>query len=244
MAPRSRKAEMPEEDTPVEGEVPAPQNEETPGIESGPEDNGTPADAPEIDFEQRYNDLRSEFDRRNQQYSEAEQLQAALSGQAGPEVQAQVLAAFGIELEDDQVDELADLGEYDPDARIDRLEAILAEREAMEEEAAYEEAEVDYLTEGIEALEQSEGREFSDQEIAILASVARANPDGNGAPDLQLAHAHLTELLNDRQSAWVESKKASRRPGSGIAAGKAADLDNEEARVQFIADRIAAAEAD
>jgi len=233
---------MPEETPSGMEETPAPQNEETPGIESGPE-NGIPADSPEIDFEQRYNDLRSEFDRRNQQYSEAEQLQAALSGAAGPEAQAQVLAALGIELEDDEDTGFDELDEFDPDSRIDRLESMLEEQQMAAQEEAMAEAEVDYLTDGIEALEQQEGREFSDQEIAILASVARANPDDNGAPDLAVAHAHLTELLNDRQSAWVQSKKA-KRPGSGVAAEKAADLDNDEARVQFMADRFAAAEDD
>ena len=232
---------MPEETPSVQEETPAPQSEETPGIESGP-DNGIPADSPEIDFEQRYNDLRSEFDRRNAQYSEAEQLQAALSGAAGPEAQAQVLAAFGIELEDDEdLDAFDEFDEYDPDARIDRLESLLEEQQMAAEEEMMAEAEVDYLTEGIEALEQHEGREFSDQEIAILASVARANPNESGVPDLEVAHAHLTELLNDRQSAWVQSKRA-KRPGSGVAAERAADLDNEEARVQFMADRFAAAE--
>ena len=231
---------MPEEATPAEGEVPAPQSEETPGIESGP-DNGTPAETPDIDFEQRYNDLRSEFDRRNQQYSEAEQLQVALSGAAGPEAQAEILAAFGIELEDDEFDEFDEFDEYDPDARIDRLEALLEDQQMMAQEEAMAEAEVDYLTEGIETLEQNEGREFSDQEIATLASVARANPDENGVPDLAYAHAHLTELIQDRQSAWVQSKKA-KRPGSGIAADRAVNLDNEEDRVQFMADRLAAAE--
>jgi hypothetical protein len=235
---------MPDEATPVEGEVPAPQTEETPGPVSGPEDNGIPANSPEIDYEQRYSDLRSEFDRRNQQYSEAERLQVALSGQAGPDAQAQALRAFGIELEDEEADQFNELDEFDPDARIDRLEAMLEEQQAAAEQEAYVEAETEFLTEGIESLEQSEGREFSDQEIAILASVARANPNENGVPDLQVAHAHLSELLQDRQSAWVESKKAARRPGSGIAAERAADLDNDEARVQFIADRIAAADAD
>jgi hypothetical protein len=235
---------MPDEATPVEGEVPAPQTEETPGPVSGPEDNGIPADTPAVDYEQRYNDLRSEFDRRNQQYSEAEQLQMALAGQAGPDAQAEILRRFGIELEDEEGDQFDELDEFDPDARIDRLEAMLEEQQMAAEQEAYVEAETEYLTEGIESLEQSEGREFSDQEIAILASVARANPNEQGLPDLRVAHAHLTELLQDRQSAWVESKKAARRPGSGIAADRAADLDNDEARVQFIADRIAAADAD
>lgn len=232
---------MPEETPSNLEETPAPLNEETPGIDGGPEE-GIPADSPEIDFEQRYSDLRSEFDRRNQQYAEAEQLQAALSGAAGPEAQAAILAQFGIELEDDEeFDEFDELAEFDPDTRIDRLEAMLEEQQVAAQEEAMAEAEVDYLTDGIETLEQQEGREFSDQEIAVLASVARANPDENGVPDLAVAHAHLSELLQDRQSAWVASKKA-KRPGSGMAAERAADLDNDEARVQFIADRIAAAE--
>jgi hypothetical protein len=170
---------MPEETPSDLEETPAPLNEETPGIDGGPEE-GIPAESPEIDFEQRYNDLRSEFDRRNQQYSEAEQLQAALSGAAGPEAQAAILAQFGIELEDDEeLDGFDELAEFDPDTRIDRLEAMLEEQQMAAQEEAMAEAEVDYLTDGIEALEQQEGREFSDQEIAVLASVARANPDEN-----------------------------------------------------------------
>lgn len=237
---------MPDEVTPDEGEVPAPDSaQETPGSNGGPEDNGIPTDSPDVDYEQRYNDLRSEFDRRNQQYAEAEKFSQALSGAAGPEAQAQALAAYGIELDDDEIDDLADeLDEFDPDARIDRLEAQLEEQELLRVEAEAVEAENEYLAEGIEALQNQEGREFSEQEISALASIARANPDEDGWPDLELAHAHMSNLIQDRQSAWLESKKASRRPGSGVAAEKAVDLDDDEARVQWMADRIEAAEMD
>lgn len=237
---------MPDEVTPDEGEVPAPDiAQETPGSDGGPEDNGIPTDTPDVDYEQRYNDLRSEFDRRNQQYAEAERFSQALSGAAGPEAQAQALAAYGIELDDDEIDDLADeLDEFDPDARIDRLEAQLEEQELLRVEAEAVEAENEYLAEGIEALQNQEGREFSEQEISALASIARANPDEDGWPDLELAHAHMSNLIQDRQSAWLESKKASRRPGSGVAAEKAVDLDDDEARVQWMADRIEAAEMD
>lgn len=234
---------MPDEVTPDQGEVPAPVSQETPGSEVGPEDNGTPDATPDIDFEQRYNDLRSEFDRRNQQYAEAEQLEAVLAGEAGPEAQAQALAAFGIELEgDEEYDEFDDeLDEYDPDARIDRLESFLEEQQMAAEEEAMAEAEQEYLAEGLGILEEQEGREFSDQELETLVSIAVANPDDQGVPDLAFAHQHLNDLIQDRQSAWVQSKRSGRVPGSGVAAEKAVDLNDEEARVQWMADRIEAA---
>lgn len=234
---------MPDEVTPDQGEVPAPVSQETPGSEVGPNDNGTPDATPDIDFEQRYNDLRSEFDRRNQHYAEAEQLEAVLAGEAGPEAQAQALAAFGIELEgDEEFDEFDDeLDEYDPDARIDRLESFLEEQAMAAEEEAMAEAEQEYLAEGLGILEEQEGREFSDQELETLVSIAVANPDDQGIPDLAFAHQHLNDLIQDRQSAWVQSKRSGRVPGSGVAADKAVDLDNEETRVQYMADRIEAA---
>jgi hypothetical protein len=191
--------------------------DETPG-ESGPD--GIPAESPDVDYEQRYNDLRSEFDRRNQDYSQAEQLQAALSGQAGPEAQEP----------------------YDADARIDRLEQTIEEQQAYAELAEVQEAEQDFLVDGIEALEQQAGREFSDQELAALTSIARSNRSETGVPDLALAYDHLTELEADRQQAWIESKRTGRVPGAGMAAEKAVDLDDPEKRVQFIADRMAAAD--
>jgi hypothetical protein len=225
-----------------EGVAPAPDSQETPGLESGP-DTGTPAnDSPEVDFEQRYNDLRPEFDRRSQQLSQLEKFQQAVSGQLGPEAQAEALKAYGVELEDDA----SDVDEYDddPDSRLERLEATIEEQQQQAAAQQAAEAEAEFLSEGIESLEEQEGREFSDQEIAILASVARANPTNEGLPDLRLAHQHLAELQKGLQARWLESKKAQRRPGSGIAADKAVDLDNDEDRVQFMADRLAAAEQD
>jgi len=234
---------MPDDVAPDEGEVPAPDtSQETPGSEVGP-GVGTPDETPDIDFEQRYNDLRSEFDRRNQHYSQAEELERALSGAAGPEAQAQALSAFGIELEDDELDDFGDeLDEFDPDSRIDRLEAMLEEQAAAAEEQEMAEAEMEYLAESIDILENQEGREFSDQEIETLVSIARANPDQDGIPDMGLAHQQLNGLIEAQRSAWLDSKKSKRTPGSGVAAGKAVDLDNEEARVQWMADRIEAAE--
>jgi hypothetical protein len=225
-----------------EGTEPAPGIEqETPGYDESAEEGGFD-ESPDIDFEQRYNDLRPEFDRRSQALSQAEQMQEALSGMAGPEAQAQALMSLGIELEDDQDD--YDYEDENPDARLDRLEQTIEEQQAMAEQEAYIEAEQNFLVEGIEALEEREGREFSEQEVAILASVARANRLDDGTPDLSLANDHLTDLLTERQKSWIESKRGGRRPGSGMAAGKAVDLNDPEARVQFMADRIEAAEVD
>ena len=204
--------------------------------------NGTPAqESEEVDYAQRYNDLRPEFDRRSQELSEMKQIQEALSGQAGPEAQAAALQRYGIELE---ADEEPDEGEYydesDPEVRIERLEQTLTEQQEVAEAQQMAEAENDFLVEGIEALEGQEGREFSEDEIAVLASVARANRTDTGAPDLAAAHEHLTAMKNSLQKEWVESKKANRQPGSGIAAQEAVDMSNPDERVKFMADRMEA----
>jgi hypothetical protein len=143
-------------------------------------------------------------------------------------------------LEPDRMEKPAGVQAADEQARVE--DAARKVQELLEAEAA--EAEAEFLSEGIEALETNEGREFSEQEIAVLASVARANPTHEGLPDLVLAHQLLAELQKSSQARWIESKKSTRRPGSGIAADRAVDLDNDEDRVQFMADRLAAAEQD
>ena len=202
--------------------------------------NGTPAqESEEVDYAQRYNDLRPEFDRRSQELAEMKQIQEALSGQAGPEAQAAALQRYGSELE---ADEEPDEDEYydDPDSRLERLEMTLEQQQAEAEAQQMAEAENEFLVEGIEALEGQEGREFSEDEIAVLASVARANRTETGAPDLAEAYEHLTAMKNSLQKEWVESKKANRQPGSGIAAQEAVDMSNPDERVKFMADRMEA----
>lgn len=220
-----------------EGDQSASEVQETPD-DHGTLEEGEAAEAPDIDYQQRYDALRPEFDRRSQELSQAQAMQEALSGQAGPEAQAEALRGMGIELEADDEQEF----DHDPDSRLDRLEQTIEQQQADAEQQRYIEAEQDFVVEGIESLEQREGREFSEQEIAVLASVARANRHPDGTPNLSLAHDHLTDLLSERQSAWIESKKAPRRPGAGTVAGKAVDLDNPEVRVAYMAERFTAAE--
>jgi hypothetical protein len=74
---------------------------------SAPEEGHAPA-GETTDYEKRYNDLRSEFDRRNQTLSEYEQ---TFQGLSDPETRAEILAQFGLEVEDDE--EELDTPEYE-----------------------------------------------------------------------------------------------------------------------------------
>lgn len=218
-------------------------SEETPDVnESGPE-SGTPADQPQdINWEQRYNDLRPEFDRRAQEVSEYRQLHEILAGNAGPEARAEALSALGVELQDD--DSYENENDDDPEARLERVEQALEQQKAEAERSARQSAEDDFLVEGIEALEGHAGREFTEQEITVLADVARANRDEHGVPDLEKAYSHLEGLLKASKESWIASKKVSRSPGSGIAASEAVDLNDPEARVRQMAALMEQADVD
>lgn len=208
---------------------------------SGPD--GTPAEGEthgeNIDYEQRYNDLRPEFDRKSQEAAEYRQFQEALSGQSGPEAQQQALLALDIELEGDEDEDDSEYDDDDPDTRLERIEETLEQQKAEAEQHELVNQENEYLQEGIEVLEEEADREFSDQEIGILASVARANRTDSGYPDLALAYDQLTALSDQQQKAWIASKKTSRGPGTGTAAQEAVDLSDPDSRIQYAAQRIA-----
>lgn len=221
---------------------PAPESEAPGSPASGP-DNGTPGaennapDDDKVDYESRYNDLRPEFDRRGTELDQLRQFQQAVSGAAGPEAQAQAFAAIGLELDEGDNGD-PDLND-DPDARMDQFEERLNEREAAEQQSQYEAAESQYLAEGIEILEEQAKREFSDEEIQALAAIARANPNDQGIPDLAFAHQQLEAYGNSLKKQWMESKQTGRQPGSGVPAIEQVDLDNDEARVDYMAKRLA-----
>lgn len=217
--------EQPEQDTPSEGT--APENTED-----------TPAESQEdaVDYEKRYNDLRPEYDR-------TQQLVAAARGDHGEAAQAQALEALGLAFDEDEDDEPEDEDfEFaDPDERIERLESHLAEREEADQQAQLQEMEDNFLLEGIEALEKREGRELSDEEFSALARMARAERLDNGVPDIEGAYESLEGLAKSRHQAWLESKKTSRKPSSGVTASRDVDLSTPEARIAAAAEAAEAA---
>lgn len=192
----------------------------------------TPAeDAPAIDWEQRYNDLRPEFDRNNQ-------LQAAARGQHGEQAQIEALDLLGIPYETAEPEEEDDEW-VDPDERFDRLEAQIAQRDEAAEQAQFVREEESWIDQNLTALEGSEGIDLSDAETKIVLDIALSNRHPNGEPDLTGAIAALKDSWNARQASYLASKKAP-APPNGSAGEAKIDFSNAEARQKFMAEDLAA----
>lgn len=135
---------MPEEATPEAPE----ETQETPQEEAAP-DTGTPAPEQQVNYEQRYNDLRPEFDRATQEREEARQEALALRILRSPD-----------EYDDDQVRLAAEIvGEEPPtqeddeteDPYLTREEFQQAETQRQEQETLQQvDAHIGQLAEGAE----------------------------------------------------------------------------------------------
>jgi hypothetical protein len=206
-------------------------DETKPATESA-EDSST---AETDNWEQRYNDLRPEFDRRNQ-------LLTAAEGHQGPEAQMQALRQLGVEVEMAEAQEADDPEWTDPDERIDQLEAKLAEREEAEQEAHFQQLEEGYIDSTLSEIEGKEDLKLSDAETKIVVTGALANRLEDGRPDLQGAFDDLKGVRSAAAEAYRASKKAS-APPIGSAGEEKIDFRDPDARRKFMADDFAARQA-
>lgn len=219
---------MPPED---EAAVPeTPPTEDTATQEAAPE--GTPAEAADP-FEKRYNDLRPEYDRTTQRLSQYEQLVDHLQD---PEYQAEALEALGLQLAEEERDEDDDWDEDDPSERIEQMENYLEQQSQAAYQAQQEDAMLDRVEEGVDALQKEHG-EFDDEELELLLDAAEANPDDDGIPDVKYAYELLTKVADARREKYLASKKGTQLPG-GQAAVEDVDIDDEQARIALMADLI------
>lgn len=207
-----------------------------------PEPEGTPeASAPEapsqdaIDWQKRYEDLRPQWDRTKQQYSEVEQyLPLIQSLQQDPAATARALyEQYGEDVEDD--DEFDDPGE--------RALRMLQEQQETAQQAAERERieamEEQYVGEGIDALAQRDNVELSDdaQTLIYALSTHDALRGDDGRPDVEAAYDALRGFEKEVRDSYVNSKKAPRitpgRPGE-----KSPDLSNDEDRIRYMAELV------
>lgn len=213
------------QDTPTD----AASVEETPAPES------TEDSKPDTtDIEKRYADLRSEFDRRN----------AALSGQYGPEAQAEALRQFNIEL--------AEAEEEDDDEFIDPDEKLRQEFEALKnehltakqqaEQAQMEEREATYIADQIDALEKKAGIELDDEAVDFVIDSARANRGQDGAPNVEAAFKGFTSVLDSHQERYVQSKTNAAKAPVGGPGEEKFDPSNDDDRLRAMTREFEAAE--
>lgn len=221
---------MPDEaPTPVE-ETPQDTSTEAAVEETKPADDVTPSTD---NWEQRYNDLRPEFDRRNA-------LLTAAEGHQGPEAQAQALRQLGVEVDFEEEEEPEEDETWvDPDERFDRLEKRLAERDEEAEAADFAAREEAWLDNALTEVEAKEGLKLSQAETKIVLDIALANRNPqNGEPNVQGAVEALKESWTERQANYRASKKSPAAPVGSTGEAKV-DFSNDKERRKFMAEDLA-----
>jgi hypothetical protein len=208
--------DTPEETTPDTSEVEAPESDRTDTTE---------------DYKSRYDDLRSEFDRRNQVF-------AALEGRLGDEAQEQAFAIFGAEFaEEDDEDYDEEDSEDDGDEPMTRaeFEEYLAEQNAEAEEYEADVAFKQDLNEVLESIEKDEGRTLSDQETRVLLREAEAQVAEYGTFDLTDSWEGIREWSKAEIDRYVKSKQEATLAPLGSAGDQKIDFNDEDARREHMA---------
>jgi len=193
----------------------------------------TEAEAPANtdNWEQRYNDLRPEFDRRNQ-------LLTAAEGHQGPDAQAQALRQLGVEVELEQEEEAQD-DWVDPDERIDRLEQAIAERDQAAEESQWAAKEESFIDSTLTELESSEGVKLTDPELQFVVTNALSDRDPqSGEPNLKGAFDAIKEIRKEAGTQYLASKKTPAAP-LGSAGEQKIDFKDGAQRRKFMAEDLA-----
>jgi hypothetical protein len=209
----------------------APEAEQDTPINAAPEE-GKHAEAPAgtDNWEQRYNDLRPEFDRRNA-------LLTAAEGQQGPEAQAQALRQLGIEVQMEEEEEAEPDQWEDPTERLEQRltaqEERLTQREEKEQQEHFAQLEDSYIKSTLGEIEGKENVKLSDAEKRVVRNAGLANRLEDGRPDLQGAFDDLKGI----KSAAAEEYRASKNtplPPVGSAGEEKFDPRDGKSRRAFI----------
>jgi len=186
-------------------------------------------------YEQRYNDMRSEFDRRGT-------LLAQARGEHGPEAQVQALQQLGVNVQQ-EAEEQEDPFE-DPEERNQReiaeIREQLQQREEAEEWAEFEQLEKGFVKETLGGLEGDENVKLSDKERTWIETQAKANRLESGEPNLKGAFDDLKGIKSAARDEYLASKKAPKAPAGAVGEEKI-DLSDKEKRNKWMAEQIGSA---
>jgi hypothetical protein len=215
-----------------------PRNEDTPQAPDEAASQETPAeDAPEVNWQERYENLQPEYTRATQEAAQYRQV-LELARQGDPEA----LDYLGLSIaEEDDADE-DDLEDFeDPnDKRIAQLEQVIAEQlqgqEQAQQQEAFQEFVDDQLANQLATIENEYGQ-LDDADAEFLLELAQAMPDENGVPDLIRAYAVDQDRLDAKREGWVSSKRSPQAP-SGASPSSQPDLDDKQQRRDYMAQKV------
>jgi hypothetical protein len=210
---------------PIEAEDTQPEVPEAPPVEDTPE--------PQHDYEKRYRDLRSEFDRRNEELKVLEQLRSD-----DPAVYSHALKELGFG---------GDEPEDEPATFDDPLDEIKAELAALKKERDDERAAIETEIRRQQELEHVQrqlaevdpDKSLTQEEVNLLVAAAAQQRGEDGLPNVKAVYDLYEKGLETAVERWRNSKKAPHVPKGGQAANPAnPNLDDEAERHAWITSQI------
>lgn len=193
--------------------------------ESAP--TGTP-DAPQVDYEQRYNNLRPEFDRTKQQLAQLND----------PEHQRQLMAQWGYEVEDAQPEQ-----EWvDP---TDELRQELNELKQWRDQRTQAEQEQEQLQRITASVDDQFKAAQADLDPAtrewVTTRALNMDPREDGMPDIAGALEAYGAWVEGQQKQWEEQRRKPRAPkipSGGQEGTSAPNLNDREQRRAHMAEQL------
>lgn len=209
-------------------EAPAPQD--TP---AAPAPDGTPG--PEINYQQRYDDLRPQFDRTTQ---EVAALRAEQDRLKDAEYQRQLMAQWGYEVEDPTPAPAADPS--------DELRQQLAELQEWKNTTTAEQQQAAQLARITASVDEQFRSTAPDLDEAtrewITTRALNMDPRDDGMPDIAGAHQAFTDWELARKKQWAAGKRAAPRiSATGGAGSQVPNLDDRQDRIAWMAEQLQAA---
>jgi chromosome segregation ATPase len=191
-------------------------------------DSGTPE--PQINWQKRYEDLRPQFDRTNQQLND-------------PEYQRQLMAQWGYEVEDAQPEQ-----EWvDP---TDELRQELNELKQWRDQRTQAEQEQEQLQRITASVDDQFKAAQADLDPAtrewVTTRALNMDPREDGMPDIAGALEAYGAWVEGQQQKWEEQRRKPRAPkipSGGQEGTSAPNLDDRQARRDWMAEQLAARES-
>ncbi len=173
-------------------------------------DTPNPESTDNIDYKQRYEALRPEFDQRNQ-------FHAAIEGRHGADAQAEALRSIGIEIDFEDPDPVPDdfFNEPDPSEEVAQLRREMQEAQSAQAEAQAEAAEAQYIQQQVENLEAQANMKLTDEEYELVVNYGVNHLLIPMMPDLEGALNHLRAA----EQAMQENEYCSRKTAIQVPTG-------------------------
>jgi hypothetical protein len=213
---------------------------------AGPE--GTPSTAAateaEVDWQKRYADLQPEYTRTTQELAELrrqQELYDLLVSTDDPDTRREVAQRLGYVLEESD-DAQQSMPEEDPwaarDARLDRIEQALTQRQQAEQDAQR----ADEVRRHVDTKLDQLGLDKADQDWVLAYAINALPPTDDGMPNVEQAAAIFQEREDRRQAAWADTKRAPHVTPNGQAASEVPNLDDRQQRWAYMTRRMNEAE--